>query len=103
MTQLYDFLHDWEKDGFEFKQLDRPKTTDEAKWYLYGVTLPYSSYDHGRHTALMVAVEPKTLEVLAHNFKNIHANGNGFNRGEWRKQILEWWDEHVAEGLVYKD
>lgn len=99
MTQLYEFLHDWEKDDFIFKELDRPRITREAKWYLYGVKLPYSSMEHGCHTALMVAVDPDTLEVLAHNFKNV--SGEADYSG-WLHTVRDWWDEHVAEGLVYK-
>ncbi len=93
---LVEFLYQWEKDDFKFRQLGNKKT-NEAEWFLYQVTLPYSSMAHGRHTALMLAINPETREVLAHNFKNVHTE----NESLWGKEIYGWWDEHVAEGLVY--
>lgn len=98
MTTLRQFKAMWEADGFVFREEARRRTR-EATWLLFGVTCPYGTSEYGRHLGLMVALAPRTREVIGHNIKNI---SDGSSQ-PWLQQVQEWWERHVAEGLVYAD
>jgi len=91
---LRQFKRLWEKDGLEFIEEER-RSLNGTTWILFDVVEPQSTYDYGRHYALMVVLG-KRGKVIAHNFKNI----SSATPGPWRQQVDAWWERHLAEGLV---
>lgn len=69
---------------------------DGATWILYSVTEIESTNNYGRHYAIFVVIRPDDKEVIAHNLHNTTDR----DTTPYRQQIWEWWEKHLAEGLV---
>lgn len=94
MTRLSEMIEAWSKEGVTLIEVTR-EDKDRATWILYKVTEPASTSDYGRHYALILAIN-KAEEVVAHNFHNTSSHGSR----SFFEQCLDWWKEHLEEGLV---
>src|SRR3990172_2195157 len=75
-------------------EIDR-REAHGALWILYNVTEPESTSNYGRHYGLYVVLNPAG-QIIGHNMHNTSDNQDG----NWIKQVKEWWERHLIEGLV---
>lgn len=67
---LVEFLKMWQEDGTQLIEQDR-RVLNGSLWLLYCVYFPESTYEYGRHSALILKVDNKTDEILMHDVDNI--------------------------------
>lgn len=91
--KLAEFITMWEGDDLKMVEEER-RIIDGATWILYSVTEVISTYDYGRHYALILVIN-KDEEVFSYNFLNIRSR----DPQPWRPQVQDWWERHIAEGL----
>lgn len=89
--KLKDFLDMWQGDGTRLVEQTR-RNLNGCIWVLYAVYFPESTYDYGRHGAILVKIDAKTDIILLHDCKNISGEVNG----NYRQGIDEWFKEHVG-------
>jgi len=89
MVSLDVFRKWWEDDGFQLVELESREQKD-LLWKLFHVTCPYSTEDYGRHLVMVLVIDKKSKEILAHDVKN-----QDFRTSE----EIEWFERHVQEGL----
>ena len=89
MVSFDDFRKMWEDDGFQLVELDS-REQDDLLWKLFHVTSPYLTADYGRHLVMVLVIDKKTKEILAHDMKN---------QDLYRVNEIQWFESHVKEGL----
>jgi len=89
MVSFDDFRKMWEDDGFQLVELDS-RERDNLLWKLFHVTSPYLTADYGRHLVMVLVIDKKTKEILAHDMKN---------QDLYRINEIQWFERHVREGL----
>lgn len=91
-VKLEDFLAMWRLDGTRLVEQDR-RSIDSYLWLLYSVYFSDSTYDYGRHMALLLKVDEKTQVILAHDVENL--SGDVINGGH--RSVQEWFDKHAGK------
>jgi hypothetical protein len=96
--KLSEFKAMWEEDGTKLVKMDEQVRGNEH-WYLYNIHFPESRTSYGRHMAVLLQVDRKTREVVAHDTKNTSAPyGKKADPAPWTKEIQDWFQKHVDEG-----
>lgn len=90
--KLKDFLEMWTRDGTKLVEQER-QNIDGAVWYLYSVYFPESTYDYGRHMAMILKVNAKTRVILMHDLYNL----SGELGANHRQGIDEWFERHAGK------
>ena len=93
---LTEFKAMWTSDGLMMVE-EENRQVNGYRWLLFAITEPASTNDYGRHYGLLVVVDAEE-KILAHNFRNI---SSGDTR-PYRQQVIQWFEEHIAEGLIDK-
>ena len=89
MVSFDDFRKMWEDDGFQLVELDS-REQDDLLWKLFHVTSPYLTADYGRHLVMILVIDKKTKEILAHDMKN---------QDLFQINEMQWFERHVRVGL----
>ena len=90
--KLKDFIDMWQEDGTKLVEQQR-KSLNGHVWILYAVYFPESTYDYGRHGALLLKIDSKADVILLHDGKNISGEVNP----NYRQGIDEWFLKHVGK------
>jgi len=90
-VKLQDFLNMWQEDGTKLIQ-EQKQQVNGSTWYLYAVYYPESTYEYGRHGAILMKVDTKTQVIILHDCKNI----SGEVSENYRQGIDDWFKEHVG-------
>lgn len=91
-VKLKDFIALWESDGTKLIEQDRRNINGHI-WLLYAVYFPDSTYDYGRHSAILMKVDAKTEIILLHDCRNLSGEVNK----NYRQGIDDWFNEHVGK------
>ena len=89
---LSQFVALWQEDGTRLVEQQR-RRINGAIWLLYAVYFPQSTYEYGRHSALILKVNAKGGKILMHDFHNL----SGEVDLNWRQGIDEWFEEHAGK------
>mgnify|MGYP001571625903 FL=1 len=89
--RLADFMAMWQEDGTKLVEQDRC-VVNGMTWLLYAVYFPESTWDHGRHMAMLLKVDTPSDIILLHDLKNITGEV-----GNYRAEIDKWFQEHVGK------
>ena len=89
--KLKDFIDMWQVDGTKLVEQERRNHNGHI-WILYAVYYPESTYEYGRHGAMLMKVDSKTDIILLHDCKNI----TGEVDKNYRQGIDEWFKEHIG-------
>ena len=90
-VKLKDFIDMWQTDGTKLVEQER-RNINGTIWLLYAVYYPQSTYDYGRHGAILMKVDAKTKVILLHDCRNI----SGEVGKNYRQGIDDWFNEHVG-------
>ena len=90
--KLNEFIKMWTKDGTRFSERKREKLNGSI-WLLYAVYFPDSTYDYGRHMAMILKMDAKTNEILKHDLSNIQ----GEVTPNYSQGIYEWFEAHKGK------
>ena len=90
--KLKDFIKMWTEDGTRLIEQDRRKV-DGSIWLLYSVYFPESTYDYGRHMAILLKLDAETEVILLHDLENLTGDliGGGY------RSLDEWFDRHAGK------
>ena len=81
----------WQSDGTRLVEQIR-KEMDRYTWLLYGVYFPQSTYEYGRHMAMILKVDTTSGEILMHDIRNIV----GEAATPYHESIDKWFNEHAG-------
>ena len=90
--KLDNFIAMWASDGTKLVEQER-RQQNGAIWLLFAVYFPQSTYDHGRHMAMLLKVDAKTDVILLHDLTNITGEINE----NYRTEIDAWFERHVGK------
>lgn len=90
--KLKDFLEMWTRDGTRLVEQER-RDIDGSAWYLYSVYFPESTYEYGRHMAMILKVDAKTQVILMHDLTNL----TGEVSSNHRQRIDDWFERHAGK------
>ena len=86
------FLKMWAEDGTQLIEQER-RDINGAVWVLYAIYFPESTYDYGRHMALLIKVDRATDIILLHDLTNLA----GEVEDNYRQGIDDWFNRHVGQ------
>lgn len=90
---LTEFKKLWETDGTKLVELEKRNLHDKDElWLLLAVYLPESTYDYGRHMALIIKCNAKSKEILMHDVRNLSGEVTSFSESE----VSDWFERHVG-------
>jgi hypothetical protein len=91
-VKLDDFIKMWTEDGTRLIEQDR-RELNGSIWLLYSVYFPESTYDYGRHMAMLLKVDAKTDVILLHDLENLTGSiiGGGY------RSLEEWFERHAGK------
>ena len=91
-VKLNDFINMWQTDGTKLIEQERRNINGHI-WILYAVYYPESTYEYGRHGAILMKVDAETEVILLHDCKNLAGEVNK----NYRQGIDEWFNEHAGK------
>jgi len=89
--KLKDFVKMWTSDGTKLMEEARRRHKDSL-WLLYAVYFHGSTYEYGRHMAIVLKVNPKTDVILKHDLTNL----SGEVYTSYRQGVDEWFEKHIG-------
>jgi len=89
---LTEFKRMWQEDGTKLVQQSR-KILNGSTWLLFAVYFPDSTYDYGRHMAMILKVDKTTGEILKHDLKNLSGEVEHYGK----QGIDSWFKEHAGK------
>ena len=89
--KLKDFVKMWTCDGTKLTEEAR-RRRQGSLWLLYAVYFPGSTYEYGRHMAMILKIHPKTKVILKHDLTNL----SGEVYTNYRQGIDDWFDRHIG-------
>jgi hypothetical protein len=89
--KLEEFLKWWEQDNI---RLVKHREVEKAnhRWILFAVYSAEERLEYGRHFGLLVVVEKRTEEIVAHDMENQLDYNPSLG-------LESWFERHVREGL----
>jgi len=90
--KLKDFIKMWTEDGTKLVEQDR-RNINGSIWLLYSVYFPESTYDYGRHMAMLLKVDAESQTILLHDLENL----TGTEIGGGYRSIAEWFESHAGK------
>ena len=89
--KLKDFVDMWTSDGTKLVEEARRRRRG-SQWLLYAVYFPGSTYEYGRHMAMILKVNPKTDVIIKHDLTNL----SGEVYTSYRQGIDDWFKKHIG-------
>lgn len=90
--KLGDFLKMWSEDGTKLVEQDR-RSINGSIWLLYSVYFSESTYDYGRHMAMLLKVDAHSQVILLHDLENL----SGTVMGGGYRSIEDWFERHAGK------
>ena len=90
--KLEDFLKMWSEDGTKLVEQDR-RSINGSIWLLYSVYFSESTYDYGRHMAMLLKVDAHSQVILLHDLENL----SGTVMGGGYRSIGDWFERHAGK------
>jgi len=89
--KLKDFIEMWTKDGTRLVEQESQQVNG-YKWILYAAYFPDSTWDYGRHMAMVLKVNKDDVIVM-HDLTNISGEVGQYNK----RTLNEWWKRHAGK------
>jgi len=93
-----EFVEMWKQDGFKLVKLKEVEK-DKQRWLLFSVNCPYSAEEYGRHLGMLLVVDKRTEEILAHDLTNESYWADPNSPAPPSQYIESWFERHLEEGF----